>query len=270
MRIKELSRLIVLIATIMAILFPARAQEEMTKPLLSGKEAKTAAKTMTSGYTDWQTATLSGKLELEHLLVSPSVKIFMQKGKRIIISLRVPLLGEVGTLDVNETEFTIVNKMKKTYCREELNSLMSDLPITLSDLQDLFLGRIFLPGEGTLSMTNYEKAEIFFEDESGGWYVIPKEQPTEYEAVCGYYTLPDGRTEGLFVTTTDRTSQATATYEYDNERRDLDMTIRYNGKDREFIFSIRKTEWNTKALTPAKIDESYKRVSLSEFFRSMK
>lgn len=261
-----------LITILMGLLMwlPASALDKTGEPVrLDEKAAAKAAKTITANYTDWQTVTLSGKLELDRLPFSPSVKIFMQRGKRIVVSLRVPLLGEVGTLDVNDHEFTIVNKMKKTYCREDFSELMADLPVGLADLQDLFLGRIFLPGEGTLSMSNWQKAEYFTDKGVGGWMVMPVEQPVEYDVSCGYVTLADGRTQTIFVSTLDASSQAGALYEYDGDRTDIDMTIRYNGKDREFGFSIRETQWGSRALSPAKVDGSYQKLSLSDFFRKL-
>lgn len=261
----------------LCISLSARAQQEDSDSTafadatvqLKGNDARTAASVITGTYRDWNKVTLSGKLHLDRLPISPSVKIYMEKGKRIIISLRAPLLGEVGTVDIQGNTFTMVNKMKRTYVQEDISGLVADLPVTLSDLQNIFLGRIFLPDEGTLSMKNYKKAQFYITEETDGWMVLPEHQPVEYDVSCGYTTYGNGRTRGIFVSTLDGLNQAAAGYEYDGGETEIYLDVKYKSTNRDFTFTIQKTDWNGKPIAPAEITPKYKKLSLKEFFRSL-
>lgn len=262
----------VIILAIAALFAQAMAAQnpDGTPSQISGKEARNAAKEITDNYSDWTQVTMSGKLDLDNLAISPSVKIYMLKGQKIVISIRVPLLGELGTLEVVGDQYTLVNKVKKVYCRESLSALMADLPLTLTDVQNILLGRIFLPGYGALSMDNYEKADYYVSDEIEGWFVLPKEQPLEYEVTCGYNTLADGRTDNIFVGTLDGQNQATAYYEYDRDKMNIDLVVRTRGKDRNFTFRINEIDFMGRPVKAATVDKGYRKVTLKEFIRSMK
>ena len=66
-------------------------------------------------YMPWQSAEFSGKLKTDKLPVSPNVKIYMVRDSLLQISVRAPLLGEVGRLNLTHDEVLVVNKMKKIY-----------------------------------------------------------------------------------------------------------------------------------------------------------
>lgn len=276
-RLRHYTMILAAAVAALCISLPARAQQEDSDSIafadatvqLKGNDARTAAYVITGTYRDWNKVTLSGKLHLDRLPISPSVKIYMEKGKRIIISLRAPLLGEVGTVDIQGNTFTMVNKMKRTYVQEDISGLVADLPVTLSDLQNIFLGRIFLPDEGTLSMKNYKKAQFYVTEETDGWMVLPEHQPVEYDVSCGYTTYGDGRTRGIFVSTLDGLNQAAAGYEYDGGETEIYLDVKYKSTNRDFTFTIQKTDWNGKPIAPAEITPKYKKLSLKEFFRSL-
>lgn len=247
----------------------AFAQSASEPQKLSADSTQIAAKTITDTYTSWTQVSISGKAKIQGLPISPSFKLFMKNGESIVLSLRVPLMGEVGTLEVTENEFTIINKLKKTYCSRNISELTANLPISLSDLQDIFLARIFLPDCGTLSMDNYTSAEFYTVSTEPGWIVLPSRQPTEYNVSCGYTALPDGRTGNIFVTSLNGQDQAAADYNYSNKDVKVDIRIRYNSKDRDFSFSMKEPDFNGKPIYPAEITDDYKEVSLKDFFKSM-
>lgn len=257
----------IIIALIIASVSSLYAQDEPVK--LKNHDAQAAAQVITGNYNDWQTVTLNGKLDLDGVAISPSVKIYMVRDKKIVISIRVPLMGEVATVDISPSQVTLVNKVKKTWCRQNIADLMVDLPVGLADLQDLFLGRIFLPNYGTLTMQNFDKADIYVADDVEGWFVLPKEQPVQYNVSCGYNTYSDGRTDNIFVSTLDAQNQATAYYTYDRDKYNIEMVMRIKGKDHRFDFRINDTEWGGKPVKPAEVDNKYTKVSLSDFFKHL-
>lgn len=244
--------------------------QPMAEPhLLPADSAVMAAETITGTYTPWKQVTLTGKLRIDGLFLTPSYKMYMKKGERIVLSIRVPLMGEVGTLEVDKKKFTLVNKVKKTYVMQDISSLMADLPVTLGDLQDIFLGRIFLPDSGTLSMENSDEAEFYTVPGEEGWLVLPLRQPVEYEVNCGYTTLPDGRTSNILVTTLDCCQQAEAEYTYKKNETEISLRVRRNSKDRDFGLTVKDPDFNGRPVTPAKVDKDYRQVSLRDFFKNL-
>lgn len=62
--------------------------------------------------------------------------------------------------------------MKKTYVAEPLTGFMANYPISLSDVQNLLLGRPVVVGEGLLSSGSPESIELFYEND-GQLSMIP-------------------------------------------------------------------------------------------------
>ena len=72
------------------------------------------------------------------------------RDSEIHLSLR--MIGiEVAIVYINNEKIYIIDKFNKRYIEENLSKLPGDLPVTVSNIQDMLLGRIFLPGFGTLT-----------------------------------------------------------------------------------------------------------------------
>lgn len=70
-----------------------------------------------SSYTPWQSVELNGKLQMERLPLTPSVRIYMEYKQKIFISVRAPFVGEVGRVEIDSTQVVAVNRLKKCMCR---------------------------------------------------------------------------------------------------------------------------------------------------------
>lgn len=81
-------------------------------------------------------------------------------------------MGEVGRAEIYADSLLVVNKMKKTYVAEPLTGFMANYPISLSDVQNLLLGRPVVVGEGLLSSGSPESIELFYEND-GQLSMIP-------------------------------------------------------------------------------------------------
>ncbi len=81
----------------------------------------------------------------------------MKRGESLMISVRVPLKGEVARLEADKDSVLVVNKLNNTYVRESLEQASKLADITLSDLQDVFIGRVFIAGKGTLTKKRRQK-----------------------------------------------------------------------------------------------------------------
>ena len=100
---------------------------------------------------DWQTLQTGGNISLKAgSNFSSSIQVRMVRDQAIFISLR-PMLGiEVGRLLITADSLYAVDKVHKRYIAEKVSLLTAGIPVTVSDVQDIFLGRPFLIGKGTL------------------------------------------------------------------------------------------------------------------------
>ena len=99
----------------------------------------------------WHTMQTSGNIKLSAgSSFSSSIQVRMVRDEAIFISLR-PMLGiEVGRLLITADSLYAVDKLHKRYIAEKVSILTSGIPVTVSDVQDMFLGRPFILGMGTL------------------------------------------------------------------------------------------------------------------------
>lgn len=122
-------------------------------------------------YEPWEMVTLEGKLKMEGLPLTPTLKIFMQKDSLIDVSIRAPFFGEVGKLIMAGDSVTVINKMNKTYnksggirwLRPEIEN-ENARGIGIRDIQELLLGRFFLPGFDVDEVDVEDLTEIIVED----------------------------------------------------------------------------------------------------------
>ena len=93
--------------------------------------------------------------------LSVSATAVMERGKSLLLSLQV--LGfEVGSLYLTDRTIRVIDKMHKVYIEESIADFCAGFPVTVSNVQDILLGRLFIAGQPTLSldtMLGYE-AEI--------------------------------------------------------------------------------------------------------------
>ena len=100
---------------------------------------------------DWQTMQTGGNIKLSAgSSFSSAIQVRMVRDQAIYISLR-PMLGiEVGRLLITADSLYAVDKVHKRYIAEKVSFLTAGIPVTVSDVQDIFLGRPCIIGKGTL------------------------------------------------------------------------------------------------------------------------
>ena len=128
---------------------------------------------------DWQTLQTGGNIKLNAgNSFSSSIQMRMVRDQAIFISLR-PILGiEVGRLLITADSLYAVDKVHKRYIAEKVSILTSGIPLTVSDVQDIFLGRPFIIGKGT--MNEGVKAGITVTREGNMVLLTPSEQYKGY------------------------------------------------------------------------------------------
>lgn len=220
---------------------------------------------LTSTYTDWNSCELSGKLYMDGLPLNPSVKIYMEKGRKLMLSIRASILGEVGRIEISDGNILAVNKLKKVYVWEKVSNLMGGLPITVSDIQDALLGRAFLIGEGTLSMNNYALATIECYD-SDNWIIVPLSRPQGLHADYGFSADGNARLRMLFaVYGNDLTGSLE--YAYQGKKTDITFTFTEGTKGMDARLSLDAPKWNATAMGSFKPDKNYRKVGINEFLK---
>lgn len=99
----------------------------------------------------WTTMQCGGSMTIEGpKSLTSAINVRMERDKSIAISLR-PLLGiEVGRLVITGDTLLVIDKLHKQYICENVSLLTNGLPANVSTLQDIFLGRPFILGKGSI------------------------------------------------------------------------------------------------------------------------
>lgn len=220
-------------------------------------------------YTPWKSAEFSGKVKADKLPLSPTVKIYMVRDSLVQISLRAPLIGEVGRIELTQTTVLAVNKYHRNYACESAQNLMEIYPSVLSDLQSLLLARVFVPGGGELSAEN---CEVFETGEAGGgnWWLVPADTESvgPYSLNYGFVVSPKGRT--LAMTAEVGTQYgADVVYDYPGSGEEISITPIVNGVNKsEITLDFNSVKWGGKKMDPVRTDK-YERVSLKDFIKRL-
>lgn len=219
-------------------------------------------------YMPWQSAEFSGKLKTDKLPVSPNVKIYMVRDSLLQISVRAPLLGEVGRLNLTHDEVLVVNKMKKIYCQEPAEKLFDIYPSFLPDIQSLLLARIMILGSGELGMENSMAVEVD-DDGEGDWLVVPQTEPGAIPFNYGYMVGAGSRTKALVATVPGKGSLEIQ-YTYLNRGMQMQIALdRDKGKKFEAQLDFSSVRWGGSEMVPLKLG-NYTKVSVKDFIGSLK
>ena len=98
----------------------------------------------------------------------------MERGKSIYISVRPMGIMEVGRLIIKGDTLLVIDKIHKRYILENAKLLTSGIHVDVNTLQDIFLGRAFVLGKGTLNAAMKDLVSV--SDEDGAYVMQAKEQ----------------------------------------------------------------------------------------------
>jgi len=219
---------------------------------------------------DWQTLQTGGNITLNAgSSFSSSIQVRMVRDQAIYISLR-PLLGiEVGKLLITADSVYAVDKVHKRYVAEKVALLTAGIPVTVSDVQDIFLGRPFIIGQGTLS--EGLKQQVTASSEGNRTVVTANEQYKGY----GYaFTLDKtGRIVSLDITPA---GGSTADYQvkYADVRstraRNIAHSLKVNAtiekKKLDFSLTYKNIDWNGDVKIDRNIPGGYTRMNAKDLF----
>ena len=234
-----------------------------------------ALETILPNYNDWTIAQLNGRLKLKGLPVTPSVRIYMEKGKKISISVRASFLGEVGRIDVEGDSILAVNKMKRTYCIQKFGNIKYDYPDIISDVQSLMLDRIVIPQAGELKHSNADFVDINLGgSEETAWIIdFPKGLSASDTMGMRYAVNPDGLISHLvgFMLTAEHQSVLNIEYDYRDNGYDMAITFIKDEKPQfATVVNFDSVQWDAKEPAPVQLNSKYRQMELKDFIRSFK
>lgn len=217
-------------------------------------------------YQPWDKVTMQGKFKMKGLPVSPGVKIFMQKDKEVNIALRVTLLGEVGRMILTPQSVTVVNKMNKTYVKEDIASFLKYYPGGFVDIQNLLLARFFLPGVDMANDNVEELVEVYYDNNQ--YNVVPVGAAVIEGIKYGFVVDSMFRPLILMVMPENRPDiQIAAFYKYNLQGYDIQFSMEDGNTTRDATLELEEPKYGGER--PKDIDLSkYRKVSVNEFMRS--
>ena len=179
------------------------------------------------------------------------------------------MLGiEVGRLLITADSLYAVDKLHKRYIAEKVSILTSGIPVTVSDVQDMFLGRPFILGRGTLNETLKPQVTV---SETSPLVLAANESYKGYGYVFNFDKT--GRIASLNITPT---GNATAAYQvkYSDVRGtsagniahsiNADATI--DKKKMAFSLTYKNIDWNDNVKIDRSLPNGYSRMSARDLF----
>lgn len=223
---------------------------------------------LTEGWNSWERVSLNGKFKMEGLPLSPSMKIFMIRDSLIVISLRAPLMGEVGRAEITQDSVLMVNKMKKTYFKEPTNYISAFYQGSLSELQDLILRRPVLAGFGNLAEADAELIEIY-EDAAGDFSLIPGDGALAPMVSYGYLISSDLKPEVLLVIP-ESNPEINVLLNFSDRKNGYQIEAVYESPDinEACILELDNPEWEKGEISLLNIKNNYRRLSPADFIKS--
>ena len=218
-------------------------------------------------YPEWERATLNGKIKMKGLPISPNVRIFMIKDSLIEISTKVPFMGEVGRITLDNDSIIGINKMNKTYTSSGIPEISNIFPGGLSNIQSLLLERVFIPGFGDINENIAENISFYLTED--GFAVVPEENIKipgyEYGYAVDWNFIPLE-----FLALPDYLPDSNFMIDYSNSADGYEMNFSINSRDKTYglTLQLKNPEWTGEPLKKIGTEKKYKYLSLGEFIKS--
>lgn len=276
-----MKHIISIILLALAAAVPATIHAQNPEPL-SKKERKEVVKSITSDYIAWHKAGWTGKLKSDMLPLSPTIKVYMERGSLILISVRAPLVGEVVRIEADKDQLLLVNKMKKCYTPLSLKGKENWLAMG----QSLLLGRMVVVGSGELSASDSNHLTIYDmggDTSSDAGYLIVPESPWD-SISYGYSAGSDGRItnamlnvlksaveslsgSGVAVESAEYVTLAEANVEWRGSKAVADISANWDNKVYGIEIVSDGVEYGVKGFERIQLGDKYRRVSLAEVIK---
>lgn len=135
---------------------------------------------------------------------SLSGRVYMVRDENIHFSMR--FIGlEVAVVDITRDSVFVIDKYHKKYLAEPIAALLAGAEVSISDIQDILLGRAFINGDGNLSKGSLKNVGL--KKDGDTWSITPKKKihGVEYSFI---YNVADDVMNRLIVTADKRKVEA--------------------------------------------------------------
>lgn len=234
------------------------------------------AEKMVNGYGQWRDVRMPVTLEINSpASATLNGTLTMVRGKDIHLSLRVPLLGmEVMTAYVTADSVYATVKPTKQYLAEDIDSFFRNFPVTVNNVQDLLLGRLFVVGDNSVTASGIKELPVAAG--AGDTFTV---SPAAVEGIGYSFTVDAaGNVSRVTVTPGGGASPVSCVYS--------DVTSAPVGKiateasvkaragnatiDATLVIKLSKTEWNKGNTRSWQAPKGYKRVTASQLVGMIK
>lgn len=223
---------------------------------------------------NWNELSTSVKVELlSPKKMTVSGKAYMHRGKDISISLRV--LGiEVASLYADTDSVFIIDKFNKRYIAEDISSLLGGTDVTLSDIQDILLGRPFINGKGTVTTASLPDLTLASTDST--LIITPRKtiKGASYSFIINRagnipesfdVTLPNRKFSMLY----SGAANTAAGLMMNTDR--ITVSLGKTKLDVRLNWNYGNAEWKiNRSVKKPKISKDYKRIIASDFLKNFK
>lgn len=246
----------------------AGAQPTLPTTGQTGQTVTDPAEAIIGTLGDWQTLQTGGNIKLNAgSSFSSSVQVRMVRDQAIYISLR-PLLGvEVGKLVITGDSLFAVDKVHKRYIADKVSMLTAGIPVTVSDVQDIFLGRPFVLGKGTYN----QSCKALMTVSADGLTMTANEQYKGYgyafsfdksQRIVSLEIIPNGSAVAAYQVNYSDVQGTPA----GNIAHGIKANADIKGRKIDFSLSYKDIDWNGKVKIDTSIPTNYKRMSASALF----
>lgn len=244
-------------------------EEEMIKAVTDEAEWSRMVTKMMTRYVEWKSVEFSGKISLDILPISVSLKMYMEKNQLIQLSLRAPFLGEIGRIDITPQEILLVNRYNKTYACESMSNIIELVPDALEDVQCLFLGRVVVPGCGQLNENNLSLVTFYGDTADNQWVVYPDMMPRDGTFDYGYLIDPNGRTNSFYAAVSNKKGSALIKYLYSNNSMRMDVNVDWGKKNFDGSLDFSSIRWGGTPMADVNLSGDYRQLPINVFFKQI-
>lgn len=246
----------------------ARAQDEAAGGrLLTIEEIAVAADTVMANYdADWERLSMQGRLQFDGLPMRLSVKVYMERGKSVLMSARAPIMGELARVEILGDSITLINKNSRTYNVISLQPVASGYPDILSDLQDILLGQMAFPGQGRVTQPLASQARWINMPDSRT-IVFPDESLQLPGSQYGFVLDDAMQLSAFAIAVIQAQLEVQTTYLYGNEGWTMGIDIMVRGKDMHGGLELSYPDYSPNPLQPTVLDKHYRKVDFRELMK---
>ncbi|MBR5171341.1 MAG: DUF4292 domain-containing protein [Muribaculaceae bacterium] len=214
---------------------------------------------------DWRTFKSGGNVEIgsNGKSLSSSMQMKMIRNKSIYVSVR-PMLGiEAAKMVINGDSILLVDKLHKRYILEKASLLTNGIPVTVGALQDIFLGRAFELGKG--SLTQDLKDDFKVSVENNKVILTPKNQFKGFD-----YNFVYNSRNNIVSLNVIPSSSGTSTYSVTYSKvqgsvagkvaTEASVSTKLNGNSLNLDLEYKDIVWNESFTIDTQIPKNYKRI----------